>query len=115
MRVKRGVTARAKHRKIFRFTKGYRGRRKNTVKLGKTAMMKAGAHAYADRRKKKGDFRSLWIIRLNAALKMHGVQYSRFIRQMEEKKVILNRKVLSELAASEPATFDAVVKTVMSR
>ena len=114
MRVKRGVTSRAKHRKIFKLAKGYRGRRKNTVKLGKAAILKAGQHAYRDRRRKKREFRSLWIIRLNAALRPQGVAYSRFIRQMEEKNVILNRKVLSELAASDPAAFDAVVKAVMA-
>src|SRR3989344_1456460 len=114
MRGKRGVPSRAKHRKLFKLVKGYRGRRKNTVKLGKAAMMKAGVHAYTDRRKKKRDFRSLWIVRLNAALRPHGVLYSRFIRQMEEKNVLLNRKVLSELAVNHPAAFDTVVKQVMS-
>lgn len=75
--------------------------------------MKAGQNAYNDRRRKKREFRGLWITRLNAALKIHGVQYSRFIRQMEEKKVVLNRKVLSELALSEPAAFKKVVEVVM--
>ena len=75
--------------------------------------MKAGQNAYKDRRLKKREFRSLWIIRLNAALKLHGIQYSRFIRQMEEKKVVLNRKALSELALSEPDAFKKVVEVVM--
>lgn len=75
--------------------------------------MKAGQNAYKDRRRKKREFRGLWITRLNAALKIHGVQYSRFIRQMEVKKVVLNRKVLSELALSEPDAFKKVVEVVM--
>jgi len=113
MRVKRGTTSRHRHTKLLKAAKGFRGRRKNTVKLAKQAVMKAGQNAYKDRRLKKREFRSLWIIRLNAALKLHGIQYSRFIRQMEEKKVVLNRKVLSELALSEPDAFKKVVEVVM--
>ncbi|HLC76091.1 MAG TPA: 50S ribosomal protein L20 [Candidatus Peribacterales bacterium] len=113
MRVKRGTTSRHRHTKLFKAAKGFRGRRKNTVKLAKQAVMKAGQNAYKDRRRKKREFRGLWITRLNAALKIHGVQYSRFIRQMEVKKVVLNRKVLSELALSEPDAFKKVVEVVM--
>ena len=114
MRIKRGVTSHRRHKKLFALAKGYRGRRKNTVRLAKQAVMRAGQHAYRDRRKKKRAFRRLWIVRLNAALQRHGIAYSRFIRAMEGKKVLLNRKVLSELAIAEPKVFEEVVRTVMS-
>ena len=114
MRVKRGVTSHRRHKRLLKKAKGYRGRRKTTIRLGHQAVIRAGAHAYRDRRKKKRVFRSLWIARLNAALRAQGIPYSRFIRQMEEKNVRLNRKVLSELAISEPRAFEEVVKTVMS-
>ena len=114
VRVKRGTTSHRRHRKLHKLTKGYRGQRSRGIKKAKEALMKAGMHAYRHRRMKKRDFRGLWIVRLNAALKARGVHYNRFIRNMEEAKVILNRKVLSELAIHEPEAFDAVVDTVMS-
>ncbi len=114
MRVKRGTTSRHRHNRLLKKAKGYRGRRSTTVKLAHEAVMKAGMNAYRDRRKKKRIFRRLWITRLNAALRTQGIQYSRFIRQMEEKKVTLNRKVLSELAINDPEAFKKVVSTVMS-
>lgn len=114
MRVKRGVTSHRRHKKLLKLAKGYRGRRSTTIRLGHQAVIRAGTHAYRDRKKKKRVFRSLWITRLNAALTSHGLMYSRFIRAMEEKNVRLNRKVLSELAISDPKAFDAVIKTVMS-
>src|SRR3989344_2420789 len=104
MRVKRGVRSRHRHTKLFKLTKGFRGRQ---------AAMKAGTNAYRDRKRKKREFRSLWITRLNAALRSQGVMYSRFIRAAEEKKVLLNRKALSELAIHEPETFKKMVETVM--
>ena len=113
MRVKRGVTSHARHKRLLARTKGYRGPRHKTVKLGRLAVLKAGQHAYRDRRRKKREFRKLWIIRLNAALRSHGIPYSRFIRAAVEKKVVLNRKVLSELAIHEPTVFEEVVKVVM--
>jgi large subunit ribosomal protein L20 len=113
MRVTRGTVSRRRHNKLFKSVKGFRGRRKNTVKLATQASMKAGQNAYRDRRRKKREFRRLWITRLNAALRQHGVMYSRFIRQMEEKNVKLDRKVLSELAIHEPEAFTKVVETVM--
>jgi len=112
-RIKRGVTSHRRHRKLRAFTKGYRGQRSRGIKKAKEAMIKAGRYAYKHRRMKKRDFRRLWIVRLNAALAERGVMYSRFIRKMEDAKVILNRKVLSELAIHEPKAFDEVVKTVM--
>ena len=114
MRVKRGTTTNRRMKKLFKQTKGFRGRRKNTVKAAKQAVMKAGSNAYRDRRRKKRTFRRLWITRLNAALRSHGVMYSRFIRQMEEKNVKLDRKVMSELAISEPEVFTKVVEEVMT-
>ena len=83
------------------------------MKVGMQAAMKAGTNAYRDRKRKKREFRSLWITRLNAALRSHGVMYSRFIRAAEEKKVLLNRKALSELAIHEPEVFKKMVETVM--
>ena len=114
MRVTGGPASRRRHKKILKMAKGYRGRRKNTFKMAKQAVMKAGLNAYRDRKRKKREFRRLWIIRLNAALRSRGHMYSRFIRQMEDKDVKLNRKVLSELAIHEPEAFEEVVKTVMS-
>lgn len=113
MRIKRGVTSHRRHKKLFALAKGYRGRRHKTVKLAKIAVLKAGQHAYRDRRRKKRDFRRLWIARLNAALCGRGIKYSRFIRAAEDKKVLLNRKVLSELAIHEPVVFKKVVEVVM--
>jgi len=113
MRVKTGITSHRRHKKLLKQAKGYRGRRKNTVKMAQQAVMKAGQNAYRDRRLKKRMFRRLWITRLNAALRQKGVMYSRFIRQMEEKNVKLDRKVLSELAIHEPEVFNKVVEEVM--
>lgn len=114
MRIKRGVTSHRRHRRLLARAKGYRGQRHRLVKKAKEAVLRAGVHAYRHRRRKKRDFRSLWILRMNAALRERGVMYSRFIRKMEDAKVILNRKVLSELAISDPKVFDEVVKKVMS-
>jgi large subunit ribosomal protein L20 len=114
MRVKRGVTSHRRHKKLLALAKGYRGRRHTTVKLARLAVLKAGQHAYRDRRRKKREFRRLWIARLNAALRSHGVKYSRFVRAASDKNVLLNRKVLSELAIHEPGVFGEVVKVVMS-
>jgi large subunit ribosomal protein L20 len=113
MRVKRGTTTHRRREKLLKAAKGYRGRRSKTVRAAKQAVMKAGQNAYRDRRRKKRDFRRLWITRLSAALRGRGVMYSRFIRQMEEKDVKLNRKVLSEMAIHEPEVFSGVVETVM--
>jgi len=114
MRVKRGVTSHRRHKKLLGRAKGYRGRRKTSIRLAHQAVMRAGAHAYRDRRKKKRVFRTLWIARLNAALRSEGVRYSEFVRRATEKKVILNRKVLSELAIHEPVAFKKVLEVVMA-
>jgi large subunit ribosomal protein L20 len=112
MRVKTGVVRHRKHKKIRDLAKGYRGMRNSTFKKANEAVMKAGQHAYIDRRKKKRVFRSLWITRLNAAVRLHGISYSRFIQGITNKNIGLNRKVLSELAIHEPEVFGKIVETV---
>jgi len=111
MRVKTGTVRHRRHKKIRKLAKGYRGMRHSTFKKANEAVMKAGQHAYIDRRKKKRVFRALWITRLNAAVREHGVSYSRFIKAITDKKIGLNRKVLSELAIHEPEVFKKVVET----
>lgn len=113
MRVKRGVTAQKRHKKIRKLAKGYRLRNRTTFRTAKQAVMKAGMHAYRDRRLKKRTFRNLWIVRLNAALRAHGTTYSKFIYAMGQKGVLLNRKALSELAVNEPKAFTTLVKQVI--
>jgi len=110
MRVKTGIVRHRRHQKIRNLTKGYRGMRSTTFKKGNEAVMKAGQHAYKDRRRKKRDFRSLWIIRLNAALQERGFGYAPSISALKKANILINRKVLSELAIHEPAVFDAVLK-----
>ncbi|HVW66192.1 MAG TPA: 50S ribosomal protein L20 [Candidatus Peribacteraceae bacterium] len=111
MRVKRGTVRHKKHKKIRKLAKGYHGGRKNTAKA-KEAIIKAGQHAYMDRRKKKRNFRSLWIVRLNAAIREAGGKYSVFIDQLKKKNIQLDRKVLSELAIREPEAFKKIVEQV---
>lgn len=112
MRVKRGVVRHRRHKKIRALAKGYRGMRSSTFKKANEAVMKAGQHAYIDRRKKKRTFRALWIIRLNAAVRGLGISYSRFIKGCKDKNVALDRKALSELAIHEPVVFEKVVAEV---
>ena len=107
-RVKRGVTARARHKKILALAKGYRGRRKNVYRVAKQAVMKAGQYAYRDRRTRKRVFRALWIARINAGARSHGVTYSRFIAGLSKANITVDRKVLSDLAIREPAAFEAI-------
>ncbi len=111
-RVKRGVTTKRRHKKVLKRAKGFRGGRKNLFKRAKEATIRAGQHAYAHRRTKKRDFRRLWIVRLNAALRMRGLKYSEFVNLMKKNKIELDRKVLSELALKEPETFDKIVEEV---
>ncbi len=112
MRVKTGTVRRANHKKIIKQTKGYIGRRKSVFKLAKQAVLKAGQYAYRDRRTKKRTMRALWIVKLNAAVRMQGLTYSEFIKKMTEKNITINRKVLSDLAVKEPAAFAAIVEKV---
>jgi large subunit ribosomal protein L20 len=108
-RVKRGVTAHARHKKILALAKGYRGRRKNVFRIAKQAVMKAGQYAYRDRRTRKRVFRQLWIARINAASRELGVTYSKFMAGLKKANIEIDRKVLSELATNEPAAFKALV------
>ena len=111
-RVKRGVIARARHKKVLNAAKGYRGRRKNVFRIAKQAVMKAGQYAYRDRRTRKRVFRQLWIARINAAVREEGMTYSKFINKLSEKKIDLNRKVLADLAMNEPESFKKLVASV---
>ena len=113
-RVKRGVTARAKHKKVFEFTKGHRGRRKNVYRVATQSMDKALQYAYRDRRNKKRDFRGLWIQRINAGVRAEGLTYAKFINGLARSKIKLDRKVLAELAYNNPEVFKSVVKKVQS-
>ncbi|MBU0981927.1 50S ribosomal protein L20 [Patescibacteria group bacterium] len=111
-RVKRGVTQRRRHNKVLKAAKGYRGSRHRLYRQAKNAVMKAGQHAYTHRRTKKRDFRRLWIARLNAAVRAHGMSYSRFINALHEKKIALDRKVLADIAVNEPEVFAKIVEEV---
>ena len=108
-RVKRGVTAHAKHKKVIRQAKGFRGRRGNVFNIAKEAVMKAQQYAYRDRKQRKRQFRALWIARINAAVREHGLTYSRFIAGLAGAGIVIDRKVLSDLAIHEPAAFKALV------
>ena len=110
MRVKRGVTAHRRHKKIIKQAKGFRGKRKNVFKLAKNAVMKANQNAYRDRRLKKRTFHQLWILRINAACREHDLKYSRFIYGMELAGIEINRKMLSELAINNPDIFKEIVE-----
>ena len=109
-RVKRGVTAHAKHKKVYKAAKGFRGRRKNTIRTAKPAVDKALQYALRDRKRKKRTFRALWIQRLNAAVRPFGLTYSRFIDGLAKSGITVDRKVLSDLAIREPAAFQAIVE-----
>ncbi len=108
-RVKRGVTSHAKHKKVLQRAKGFYGRRKNTIRTAKAAVDKAGQYAYRDRKNRKRSFRALWIQRINAAVREHGLTYGRFIDGLGKAGVEIDRKVLAELAVSEPASFKTLV------
>ena len=111
-RTKRGVTSRAKHKKVFKAVKGQWGRRKNTIRIARQAMEKALQYAYRDRRAKKREFRSLWIQRINAGVRAEGLTYSRFINGLNKSKIKLDRKVLADLAYNNPEAFKSLVKKV---
>lgn len=110
-RVKRGVTSHAKHKKVLEQAKGFRGRRKNTIRTAKAAVDRAGQYAYRDRRTKKRNFRALWIQRINAAARLEGFTYSQFMHGLAQAGIALDRKVLSAMAADEIA-FKAVAEQV---
>ncbi len=109
-RIKKGVTARRRHKRTLDRAEGYRGGRSTLIKTASEAVRHAGAYAFAGRKERKGDMRRMWITRISAALLLEGVKYSRFIAGMKANKIELDRKVLADLAFSEPETFKAVVK-----
>jgi len=108
-RVKRGVTSHARHKAVLKQAKGFYGRRKNTIRIARQAVEKAGQYAYRDRRTKKRNFRSLWIQRINAAVREHGLTYGRFIDGLNKAGILIDRKVLSDLAITDPGSFASLV------
>ncbi len=113
-RVKRGKTSKAKHKKVLKAAKGYWGRRKNTIRVAKQAVEKAMQYAYRDRRRKKRNFRSLWIQRINAGVRAEGLTYSKFVHGLAKSKISIDRKVLADIAYNNPETFKSIVKKVQS-
>src|SRR5699024_5875801 len=109
-RVKRGVTARARHKQVLQEAKGYRGRRSRVYRVAKQAVMKAGQYSYRDRRNRKRVFRSLWITRINAACREQGINYSQFIAGLNKADIQLDRKVLADMAVNDKAGFSAIVE-----
>ena len=111
-RVKRGVTAHAKHKKVLEQAKGFYGRRKNTIRAAKAAVDRAGQYAYRDRKVRKRMFRSLWIQRINAAARTEGFTYSQFIHGLEKAGIEMDRKVLADVAGADPVAFKAIADKV---
>ena len=113
-RTKRGVTSKARHKKVLKAVKGQFGRRKNTIRIARQAMEKGMQYAYRDRRAKKREFRSLWIQRINAGVRLQGLTYSKFINGLNKSKIKMDRKVLADIAYNEPEVFKSIVKKVQS-
>jgi large subunit ribosomal protein L20 len=111
-RVKRGTVARARHKKVIKQAKGFRGRRKNVYRVAKQAVMKAGQYAYRDRRQKKRQFRALWIARINAAVRELGMSYSTFMAGLKRANIDIDRKVLADLAVADKAAFAKIASQV---
>jgi large subunit ribosomal protein L20 len=109
-RVKRGVTAHAKHKKVLKAAKGFYGRRKNTIRIAKQAVEKSLQYAYRDRKNRKRNFRALWVQRINAASREHGLTYGRFVDGLNKAGIEIDRKVLSDMAIHEPQAFAALVE-----
>jgi large subunit ribosomal protein L20 len=114
-RVKRGVTARASHKRIIDAAKGYRGRRKNVFRVANEAVMKAGQYQYRDRRQRKRQFRALWIARINAASRQHGLTYSVFMNGLSRAEIGIDRKVLSDIAIFDKDAFAKIVDQVKAK
>jgi large subunit ribosomal protein L20 len=114
-RVKRGVTARASHKRVLDAAKGYRGRRKNVFRVANEAVMKAGQYQYRDRRQRKRQFRALWIARINAAARQHGLTYSVFMNGLSRAEIGIDRKVLSDIAIFDKDAFAKIVDQVKAR
>ena len=110
-RVKRGVTAHAKHKKVLKKARGYYGRRKNTIRVAKQAVEKAMQYAYRDRKRKKRTFRALWIQRINAAAREHGLTYGRFIHGLKRAGIVVDRKTLADIAVRDADTFRRLAET----
>ena len=113
-RVSRGVTARARHKKVLKRAKGYYGRRKNVFRVAVQAVERGLQYSYRDRKKRKSDFRGLWIQRINAGARMHGMTYSQFISGLKKATIEIDRKILAELAVKEPETFKVLVEKAQS-
>ena len=109
-RVKRGVVAKARHKKVLRQAKGYYGARSRTFKVAKQAVIKAGQYAYRDRRQRKRQFRALWITRINAAARLHDLSYSRLVNGLKRADIQVDRKVLADIAVHDPESFGAIAK-----
>jgi large subunit ribosomal protein L20 len=113
MRIKRGTVSHRKHKKLLESVKGFRMTKRRLVKVAKEAQLHAGAYAYAGRKIKKSDFRKLWITRISAAVKTHGLPYSNFIARLKKANIVIDRKILSNLIQSDPAAFQTIVDKVM--
>ena len=113
-RVKRGVTAKARHKKVLKLAKGYSGARSRVFRVAKQAVTKAGQYAYRDRRQRKRQFRRLWIARINAATRMNGMSYSRFINGLKRSNVMVDRKVLADIAVDDKPGFTQIVEAAKS-
>jgi large subunit ribosomal protein L20 len=113
MRVKRGVTSRAKHKKIFQANKGYRMTKRRLIRVAHEAQLHAGEYAFEGRKNKKRDFRSLWIARIGEAAKARGASYSRLMKELKTKGIVLDRKILAYLVTEQPGAFDAVFTTAV--
>jgi len=109
-RVKRGVTSHAKHKKVLKQARGFYGRRKNTIRIAKQAVEKSLQYAYRDRKNRKRNFRALWVQRINAAVREHGLTYGRFIDGLNKSGIEIDRKILSDMAIHEPVAFAALVE-----
>ena len=110
-RVKRGVTAKARHKKVMKKAKGYYGARSRVYRVAKQAVLKAAQYAYRDRRQRKRQFRALWILRINAAARLNGLSYSRFISGLKKAEVLLDRKVLADIAVNDAVAFTKLAET----
>jgi len=113
VRVKRGKAAHKRRKKLLKHTKGFRWTRKSKYRLAKEALLHAWTHSYNDRKKKKGNFRKLWQIKINAACRRQGISYSKLIHNLREKKVGLDRKILSDLAQNNPEIFEKIIKEIV--
>lgn len=111
-RIKRGVVSKRRHNKLLDLTKGYRGTKSTLIKVAKEASLHAGQYAYNGRKDRKGDFRSLWIVRIGEAVKQQGLSYSVFINKLKKANVMLDRKILSNLVVEDPAVFKQIVDSV---